>query len=61
MIKKKILLKWDENKSMKRKTCDPCHEKKVVKHVRYHVATSEESEDTTNYNTDLRRLKNWFI
>jgi hypothetical protein len=26
--KKKILLKRDENKSMKRKICDPCHEKK---------------------------------
>jgi hypothetical protein len=25
--KKKILLKRDENKSMKRKICDPCHEK----------------------------------
>jgi hypothetical protein len=46
--KKKILLKRYENKSMKRKICDPsCHEKKVVKNVRYYVATSEESEDTT--------------
>jgi hypothetical protein len=32
---------------MKRKICDPCHGKKVVKNVRYYVATNEESEDTT--------------
>jgi hypothetical protein len=44
---KKILLKRDENKSMKRKICDPCHiKKRVVKNVRYYVTTSEESEDT---------------
>jgi hypothetical protein len=50
--KKKILLKRDKNKSMKRKICDPCHEKKVVKNVRYYVATSEESEDTTTQTSD---------
>jgi hypothetical protein len=52
MIKKIFLLKRDENKSMKRKICDPCHEKKVVKNVRYYVATSEESEDTTTQTSD---------
>jgi hypothetical protein len=50
--KKKILLKRDENKSMKRKICYPCHEKKVVKNVRYYVATSEESEATTTQTSD---------
>jgi hypothetical protein len=50
--KKQILLKRDENKSMKRKICDPCHEKKVVKNVRYYVATSEESEDITTQTSD---------
>jgi chorismate mutase len=37
---------------MKRKIYDPCHEKKVVKNVRYNVATSEESEDTTTQTLD---------
>jgi hypothetical protein len=38
--------------TMKRKTCDPCHEKKVMKNVRYYLATSED------HRADLRRLKN---
>jgi hypothetical protein len=50
---KKNLLKRDENKSMKRKICDPCQEKKrVVKNVRYYVATSEESESNTTQTSD---------
>jgi hypothetical protein len=53
----KILLKreWatqDEDKSIKRKTCDPCHEKKVMKNVRYYIATSEESENITTQTLD---------
>jgi hypothetical protein len=37
---------------MKRKICDPYHEKKVVKNVRDYVATNEELEDTTAQTLD---------
>jgi hypothetical protein len=37
---------------MKRKICDPCHEKEVTKNVRYNLETSEESEDTTTQTLD---------
>jgi hypothetical protein len=37
---------------MERKTSNPCHEKKVMKNVRYYLATSEESEDTTTQTLD---------
>jgi hypothetical protein len=37
---------------MKRKTCNPCHEKKVMKNERYYLATSEEPEDTTTQTLD---------
>jgi hypothetical protein len=32
--------------------CDPCHEKKVIKNLRYYLTTSEESEDTTKQTLD---------
>jgi hypothetical protein len=41
---------------MKRNTCDLCHEKKVMKHVRYYLATSEESEDTTTQTIDDKKI-----
>jgi hypothetical protein len=47
MKKKLIKATRDDGKSMKRKIWDLCHEKKVMKNVRYYLATSEESEDTT--------------
>jgi hypothetical protein len=47
MEKKLIKATRNEDKSTKRKICDLCHEKKVMKNVRYYLATSEESEDTT--------------
>jgi hypothetical protein len=45
--KKLIKATRDDGKSMKRKIWDLCHEKKVMKNVRYYLATSEESEYTT--------------
>jgi hypothetical protein len=44
---------------MKRKICDPCHEKKkkkVVKNVQFYVTTSEESEDTTTQTLDDQKI-----
>jgi hypothetical protein len=42
---------------MQQKICDPCHEKKkVVKNVRYYVATSEESEDNTAQTSDDSKI-----
>jgi hypothetical protein len=37
---------------MKTKNLRPMRRKKVVKNVRYYVATSEESEDTTTQTLD---------
>jgi hypothetical protein len=44
---------------MKRKTCDPCHEKKS--NEKCTVLSSNEWRVRRYYNTDLRRLKNWFL
>jgi hypothetical protein len=41
---------------MKLKICDPSHEIKVMKNVRYYVATSEELEDTTTQTLDNQRI-----
>jgi hypothetical protein len=48
LIKTRISTR-DEDKSMKRQTCDP---KKVMKHVRFYLATSEVSEDTSTQTLD---------
>jgi hypothetical protein len=44
---------------MKRKICDPCHEKKKWK--MYGIIYSNERRVRRCCSTDLRRFKNWFI